>query len=57
VQGGKAKLSYVLLLLLYAAPQSILPNGIRAVATLLEREETTCTAEAIAAAIMRKIDW
>jgi len=56
VQGGKAKLSYMLLLLLHAAPPSILPKGIRAVTTLLECEETTCTAEAVAATIMHKID-
>jgi len=55
-QGGKAKLSYTLLLLLHTAPLSILFKGIRAAATLLEREETTRTTEAVAAAIMRKID-
>src|SRR5882724_8953934 len=36
VQGGRAKLSYMLLLLLHAAPPIILPKGIRAVMTLLE---------------------
>src|SRR5882724_4891904 len=56
VWGGRAKLSYMLLLLLHAAPLSILPKGIRAVATLLECEETTCTTEVVAAAIMHKID-
>jgi len=55
-RGGRAKLSYTLLLLLHAAPPSILPKGIRAVATLLEREETMRTAETIAAAVLRKVD-
>ena len=36
--GGRAKLSYMLLLLLHAMPPRILPKGIRAVATLLEHE-------------------
>jgi len=34
--GGRAKLSYMLLWLLHAAPPSILPKGIRAAAALLE---------------------
>ena len=46
----------MLLLLLHTAPPSILPKGIRAVATLLEHEETMHTTEAVAAAIMHKID-
>ena len=53
-QGGK--LSYMLLLLLHAVPLSILPKDIRAVAMLLEHEETTCTADIIAAAVLHKID-
>jgi len=53
---GRAKLSYMLLLLLHAAPPSILPKGIRAVMTLLEHEETAHTADTIAAAVLRKID-
>ena len=56
VWGGRAKLSYMLLLLLHAAPPSILPKGIRAVVTLLECEEMTCTADTIAAAVLHKID-
>ena len=55
-QGGRAKLSYMLLLLLHAVPPSILHKGIRAVAMLLEHEETTCTADIIAAAVLHKID-
>jgi len=54
--GGRAKLSYMLLLLLHAVPLSILPKGIRAVATLLECKETMCTAEAVTATVMQKID-
>jgi len=38
-RGGKASLSYTLLLLLNAAPSNLLPKGIRVVATLMEREE------------------
>jgi len=53
--GGRAKLSYMLLLLLHAVPPSILPKGIRAVTTLLECE-AACTADIIAAAILCKID-
>jgi len=56
VWGGRAKLSYMLLLLLHAVPLSILPKGIRAVATLLECKETMCTAEAVTATVMQKID-
>ena len=56
VQGGRAKLSYMLLLLLHAAPTSILPKGIRVVATLLECEEAAYTANIIATAILCKID-
>ena len=56
MQDGKAKLSYTLLLLLHAVPPSILPKGIRAVATLLECKETMRTTEVVAATIMRKID-
>ena len=54
--GGRAKLSYMLLLLLHAVPPSILPKGIRAVIMLLECEETTHTTDIIAATILRKID-
>jgi len=54
--GGRAMLSYMLLLLLHTVPPSILPKGIRAVATLLECEETACTANIIAAAVLCKID-
>src|SRR5882724_5275647 len=46
----------LLLLLLHAAPPSILPKGIRAVATLLEHEETAHTSEIIATAVLCKID-
>ena len=55
-RGGRAKLSYMLLLLLHAVPLSVLPKGIRAVAALLEREEAGCTADVIAAAVLHKID-
>ena len=54
--GGKAKLSYTLLLLLHAAPPSILPKGVRAVVTWLECEKMACTANTIAAAVLCKID-
>src|SRR5882724_9224623 len=54
--GGRAKLSYMLLLLLHAAPPSILAKGIRAVATLLECEENTHTTDIIAATVLCKID-
>jgi len=54
--GSKAKLSYTLLLLLHAVPLSILPKGIRAVATLLECEEKAHTTDIITATILRKID-
>ena len=37
-------------------PPGILPKGIRAVATLLECEETMRTAEVVAATVMHKID-
>jgi len=46
----------LLLLLLHAAPPSILLKGIRAVTTLLEHEETAHTTDAITAAILHKID-
>src|SRR5882724_7512480 len=49
--GGRAKLSYMLLLLLHAAPPSILPKGIRAVVMLLECKENTCTTDIIATAV------
>ena len=55
-QGGRAKLSYMLLLLLHAIPPSILPKGIRAIMMLLECKENTCTADIIATAILHKID-
>jgi len=54
--GGRAKLSYMLLLLLHSMPPSILPKGIRAVVMLLECEENTCSADAIATAVLCKID-
>ena len=38
-RGGKASLSYTLLLLLHAEPPNLLSKGIRAVATLMECEE------------------
>ena len=46
----------MLLLFLHAAPPSILPKGIRVVATLLEHEEMTRTADTIAAVVLHKID-
>src|SRR5882672_4367497 len=55
-KGGKATLSYTLLLLLHAAPPNVLPKGIRVVATLLESEEVGRTADTIVAAVMRKLD-
>ena len=54
--GGRAKLSYTLLSLLHAVPQSVLPKLIRAVVTLLECEEAVCTTDTITAAILHKID-
>ena len=44
------------MLLLHAAPPSVLPKGIRAVAALLEQEEAGCTADVIAATVLHKID-
>ena len=55
-QGGRTLLSYTLLLLLHAVTLSILPKGIRAVATLLEHEEASQTADTITAAIMSRLD-
>ena len=54
--GGRAKLSYMLLLLLHAAPPSVLPKGIRVVVMLLECEEAERTADTITYAILHKID-
>ena len=54
-QGCKASLSYTLLLLLHCMPPNFLPKGIRAVATLLEREEVGQTADTIVAAVMHKL--
>jgi len=55
-RGGKASLSYTLLLLLHAAPPNILSKGIRVVATLMECEEAGRSAETIAAVVMQKLD-
>jgi len=55
-QGGKASLSYTLLLLAHCALPSILPKAIRAVAAVLEHEEANHTADTIVAAVMRKLD-
>jgi len=55
VQGNQALLSYTLLLLAHCVPPSILPKGIRAVATLLEQEVAAQNTELIAIAIMRQI--
>ena len=52
-EGGKASLSYTLLLLLCAVPPNLLSKGIRAVATLMECEEAGRSAETIVAAVMR----
>src|SRR5882724_8082141 len=54
--GGRAKLSYMLLLLLHAVPPSILPKGIRAVTTLLELEEAAHTTDIITATVLCKIE-
>src|SRR5882724_9040272 len=52
-RGGRAMLSYTLLLLLHAAPPNLLSKGIRAVTTLMECEEAGRSAETIVAAVMR----
>ena len=49
-------MSYMLLLLLHAVPPSILPKGIRAVATHLECKENACSTDDIATAVLCKID-
>jgi len=56
VWGGRAKLSYMLLLLLHMAPPSVLPKGIRVVATLMECKEAEHTADTITYAILHKIN-
>ena len=54
--GRRDKLSYILLLLLHAAPLSVLPKGIRVVATLMECKEAEHTADTITYAILHKIN-
>jgi len=55
-QGNKASLVYSLLLLAHCAPSSILPKGIRAVATLLELETMTQCTEAVLLHVMKRLD-
>jgi len=55
-QGGRATLSYSLLLLLHCTPQNVLPKGIRAISMLLQHEEAGQSADTIVAAIMHKLD-
>ena len=56
MQGGSAKLSYMLLLLLHASPPGVLPKGIRVVVMLLENEESEHTADTITYTILCKIN-
>jgi len=55
-QGGKAMLSYMLLLLLHCTPPNIIPKGIRAVTKLLESKEAGQTTDKIVATVMQKLD-
>src|SRR5882672_7647140 len=55
-QGNKASLVYSLLLLAHCTPSSILPKGIRAVATLLELETTTQCMEAVSLHVIKRLD-
>jgi len=54
-QGGKASLSYMLLLLVHCMPPSLLPKAISAVAAVLECEETAKTANMIVAMVMHRL--
>ena len=55
-QGNRTSLSYTLLLLAHCAPPSILPKGMRAVATLLELETADQSAKIIATSVMNRIN-
>jgi len=56
VQGEKAPLSYVFLLLVHYVPPNILAKAIRAVAVILENEETNHTANTVVVTVMKKLD-
>ena len=56
MQGSKATLSYMLLLLLHCAPPNTLPKGIRAVARLLESKEAGWTTDRIIPTVMQKLN-
>ena len=55
-RGGKAMLSYTLLLLLHPAPPNLLSKGIRAVTTLMECKEARQSTETIVAMVLWKLD-
>ena len=56
MQGEKALLSYILLFLVHYALPNILAKAIRAVAVILENEETNHTANTVVVTVMKKLD-
>ena len=54
--GARALLTYTLLLLTHCTLPNTLPRGIQVVATLLEHEETSRVAEAVALSVTRRVD-
>jgi len=55
-QGNRMMLAHTLLLLAHCALQDMLPQGIQAVATILENEAVTKTVDAVMANIAKRID-
>jgi len=55
-QGNRTMLAHTLLLLAHCTPQAVLPQGIRAIATILESEAVTKTVDMVMANVAKRIN-